>query len=105
MYDINQAAITMCNQAGGKLYPPLKDAESVYENVTTAQIGLAYTGGHPTYYSNPQVNNTFVPPPQPTVTQSVRVGGVALALNSTPLVTSWPTLCLCSVGRRLSEQV
>ncbi|MGL5935557.1 MAG: hypothetical protein ACRCZI_08030, partial [Cetobacterium sp.] len=88
MYSINQAAITMCNQAGGKLYPPLKDAESVYGNVAISHVGVANIGGHPTYYGNPQVRKTFVPPPQPTVTQEVRVGGVALALNSTPLVTS-----------------
>ena len=88
MYSINQAAITMCNQAGGKLFPPLKDEASVYGNIAISHVGVANVGSHPTYYGAPNVRHTFVPPPQPTITQEVRVGGVALALNSTPLVTS-----------------
>ena len=88
MCSINQAAITMCNQAGGKLFPPLKDEASVHGNIAISHVGVANVGSHPTYYGAPNVRHTFVPPPQPTVTQEVRVGGVALALNSTQLVTS-----------------
>ena len=86
MYSINQAAIAMCNQLGGKLFPPLKDEASVYGNIVISHVGIANVGSHPTYYRAPNVRHTFMPPPAPT--QEVQVGGVALALNSTPLVTS-----------------
>ena len=86
MCSINQATIVMCNQAGGKLFPPLKDEASVYGNIAISHVGIANVGSHPTYCRAPNVRHTFVPPPAPT--QEVRVGGVVLALNSTPLVTS-----------------
>ena len=87
MYGLNQEAITMCNQAGGKLFPCLKDEALVHGNVAMSHIGMANAGNHPTYYGVPGGRNTFIPPP----THEIRVGGVALELSSEPLATALAT--------------
>jgi hypothetical protein len=87
MCGINQAAITVCDQAGGKLFPPLKDESSVHGNIAISHVGMANVGDHPTHCGNPNVRHTFVPPPRPTQAQEVGVSGVTLMLNSEPLVT------------------
>ena len=60
----------------------------MYGNIAISHVGVANVGSHLTYYGAPNVRHTFVPPPQPTIAQEVRVGGVALVPNSMPLVTS-----------------
>ena len=84
MYGLNQEAIIQCNQAGGKLFPPLKDETSAYGNVTIAHahVGIAQIGSHPTYYA-PTSRTTFVLPP----TQEVHLGGEAIELSDKPLAT------------------
>jgi hypothetical protein len=66
MYGLNQAAITMCNQAGGKLFPCLKGEVSVYRNGVISHVGIANIGNHPTYYGISRDHHTFVPPVEPT---------------------------------------
>ena len=86
MYGLNQKAITMCNQAGGKLFPCLKDEVSVYG---ISHVGIANVGNHPTYYGIPSGHHTFVPPPKPA--QTIWVSGVALVLSDKPLTTALAT--------------
>ena len=86
MYGLNQEAIIQCNQAGGKLFPPLKDETSAYGNVTIAHahVGIAQIGSHPIYCNGPTSRTTFVLPP----TQEVHLGGEAIELSDKPLATT-----------------